>query len=190
MVSAAPHVDGCASIMGPMKAAIVRWAFYLAALLVFGPLAGMLLGGLRGVDGSPDATPLVSTSPALGVALGLGALAIAMVLGAAAARLVGPMAGMTTAGLVVAWASWRTGTVDELVRTAGSGQPLIRLAIEGLIFGVAGVLLGALLWRAAPLASRGKAEEGEARSIRDPQWAIAMATAVVAGGFAAAFIAG
>ena len=193
-----------------MKAAIVRWAFYLAALLLVGPLAASLLGGLRAPGGGPDATPLVSSSPAMGVALALAALAIALALGALAARLVGTMAGMSTAGLVVAWASWRTGTVDELVRTAQSGRPLISLAIEGLIFGVCG--LGIILI----IASMGRAHaEAIARRTQDnPQQApppagfgaqlttslhevfkgkgiaIALPIAIVAGGAAAMFIAG
>jgi hypothetical protein len=168
-----------------MKAAIVRWAFYLAALLVVGPLAGQLLAGLRAPDGGPDATPLLSTTPALGVMLGLGALVMAAVLGALAARMVGTMAGLTTAGLVVAWATWRTGTVDQLIRTAHSGRPLISLAVEGLIFGGAAVAIGFAIARIAP-----KPKDAPEAAAKDTMMAFAIPAAVLAGGAAAAFIGG
>ena len=118
-----------------MKAAILRWTLYLAALLVLGPLAGSLTGALHGVDGSPDATPLVSSAPVPGVLAALGAMVIALAGGAVAAVLIGVDGAFSVAGLILAWAAWRSGVVNELIRTAHSARPLFSLAIEGLLFG-------------------------------------------------------
>lgn len=118
---------------------------YLSALFVFGPIAGMLMASVRAVDGGVAATPLVSASPMAGVLAALGAVAIALVVGAVAARLLGLAPGMTAAGLIMAWAAWRSGTIEGLVRAEQSGAPLRSLAIEGLLFGVIGVILAAAL---------------------------------------------
>lgn len=123
-----------------MKAAFVRWTIYLTALFVIGPLAGLLTGALRNVDGGTNATPLVSSNPALGVAAAVGAIAIAVLVGAVGARLMGVGPGFSAAGLVLAWVAWRTGEVNELIRSAQSSSPLVSLAIEGLLMGVLALL--------------------------------------------------
>jgi hypothetical protein len=122
-----------------MKAGTIRWIFYLAALLIVGPLAGSLMARLFAADGGPDASPLVSTQPGMGIALALAVLLLALVLGAAAARFCGTKPGLSTAGIVVAWAAWRTGTIDQMIRTAQSGQPLMRQAMEGALLGVVSI---------------------------------------------------
>jgi hypothetical protein len=124
-----------------MRSAIIRWTMYMAALLVVGPIAGLCTGWLRAPDGSSFAAPFASTEPVLGTVAAFGALALALVLGAVAGRLEGIRAGFTTAGLVVAWAAWRTGPVDQIVRANDSAGVLGRLAAEGLLFGAAGVAL-------------------------------------------------
>ncbi len=130
-----------------MPKSILRWIIYLAAVLAAGPLAGLATAWLRAPDGGSDATPLASSSPVLGLAAGLGAVLLAMVVGLVAGRLVGIKAGMSAAGLVLAWAAWRTGTIDHIIRGAGSGRVLWRLAIEGVLFGAAGVAVALLLSR-------------------------------------------
>jgi hypothetical protein len=124
-----------------MKAGIIRWFFYLAALLAAGPFAGSLMASLFAADGGPDASPLVSTQPGMGIALALAVLLLALVLGALAARFCGTKPGLSTAGIVVAWAAWRTGTIDQMIRTAQSGQPLVRQALESVIFGLVGIVM-------------------------------------------------
>lgn len=136
-------------IIATMRAGIVRWMFYVAAMMVVGPLAAGLLSGLRAADGSPAATPLASTAPVGGMLRGLLAMAIALGFGAAASRVSGMHAGLTTAGLVMAWVAWRSGEVHELIREAHSAGPLTRLSIEGAIFGAAGVLMACVLVLAA-----------------------------------------
>lgn len=132
-----------------MRNAVTRWTIYFAALLVVGPLAGSLTAALRTPTGSTEATALVSSSPILGLGAAVAAVVLAGLVGLVAVRLVNVHSGMTAAGLVLAWATWRTGTVDELIRAARSDAPLVRLAFEGGIFGILGVALAALLVAAA-----------------------------------------
>jgi hypothetical protein len=105
----------------------------------------MVMGGLRGPDGGLAATPLVSAAPASGIVAGLIAAAIALGVGLFAAKFLGLGPGMTAAGLVLAWAAWKTGTVEGLVRSAQSSQPLKVLALEGLLFGLVAVVITAAL---------------------------------------------
>ncbi len=128
-----------------MPKAILRWTIYLAAVLVVGPLAGAMTAWLRAPDGGTHATPLVSTSPVLGLAAGLGAVGVALAAGFIAVRHLGAKPAMSTAGLVLAWAAWRTGTIDQIVRQNDSAGVLWMLAAEGAIFGLAGVLMPLLI---------------------------------------------
>jgi len=128
-----------------MRTAIIRWTIYLIALLIAGPAAGMLVGLVHSADGRPG-SPLVSTTPILGLFAVGGALAIAFVIGLIAARLLGLAPAMTASGLVVAWAAWKTADVDQLIRTAGSGSPLVRLAVEGAIIGMIGLAIALACW--------------------------------------------
>lgn len=134
-----------------MKSAVLRWTIYLLALFALGPVAGLLTGSLRGLDGGPDATPLVCSAPVAGILAGVAALAIALAVGLVGARLVGVEHGYTAAGLVLAWAAWRTGEVSELIRTAQSGAPLRSLTLEGVLFGA--LALG-IAWALAAFAKR------------------------------------
>lgn len=128
-----------------MKHAWVRWVMYGVALLALGPVAGLLTGSLRAADGSSHATLLVSNSPIKGLAAGVAVFVMAGVLGAATARLVSGRAGMIAAGLVVAWAAWRTGEADDIVRRAQSAAPLWSFAAEAALVGVATLLVVALV---------------------------------------------
>jgi hypothetical protein len=171
-----------------MKAAIVRWMFYLAALLFFGPVAAMLVASLRAVNGGPDATPLVSTTPALGILLAFAALAVALLLGIIASRLAGAFAGMSTAGLVVAWIAWRTGTVDGIVRASHSGRPLFLLAVEGAIFGIAGIAMAVLIVRMGDITER-RGGLDQKQLIPDAKAWTALGLAVLAGAVGAGILA-
>jgi hypothetical protein len=188
-----------------MKAGTIRWTFYLAALLIVGPLAGSLMARLYAPDGGRDASPLVSTSPGLGLALGIGVLLLALVLGALAARFCGAKPGLSTAGVVVAWAAWRTGTIDQMIRTAHSGGPLTRQAAEGALLGALGIAVVLVItaagashrepnepslptgeYRFAPSLKRASA--GFAASFRPPA-VIALPFAILAGAVVAGLVA-
>lgn len=180
----------------PMPRAATRWIIYAVAVLAFGPLAGGLTAWLRSPDGGGDATPFVSTAPALGVAAALAALGIALFVGVIAARLVGARSGMSAAGLVLAWAAWRTGTIDQIIRGNGSGGVLWRLAVEGAILGLAVIVIAYVL-EAVGRGGGADAEPGRAGSAalpaRDALSLRAMvgpaAAGLIAGGVAAWFIA-
>lgn len=179
-----------------MRQGIIRWTIYLLCLMVIGPIAGSMTGALRAVDGGPGATPLVSANPTAGMLAALVAIGLAFAVGAFTARLLGVAPGMTSAGLVLAWATWRTGTVDDLIRTAHSGGPFTRLALEGLIFGVVGAVITAVLWAIG----RRHQEPGHRADLNEPAaralgrffsakaGLAALAVAVIAGGVGAWFI--
>ena len=116
-----------------MRQATIRWTFYLLALLVLGPMAAILTANLRASDGGPHATAFTSTSAVAGMIATLVAFVLAAAAGIAAARLTTARAGMTTAGLILAWAAWRSGEVEHIIRTAHSASPMIPLAIEGAL---------------------------------------------------------
>jgi hypothetical protein len=171
-----------------MLESTLRWTIYLAAAFVFGPIAGTLTGSLHATDGSHSATPLVCASPSSGLLMGLAAMGIALVVGLVAARLLGAAPGMTAAGIVVAWAAWRTGDVDELIRTAQSGRPLTILAAEGAIFGCLAVAMCLAIVIVAP---DGKAVAPP--TLRDRFWGgpttpVAVLIALFAAGVAAWFV--
>jgi hypothetical protein len=129
-----------------MRNSIIRWIIYCFALFVAGPAAGMLISLIRAADGGL-ASPLVSTSPVLGLACVLGAMLIALLVGVVAGRLLGPAPALTAAGIVMAWAAWSSADMSELIRTSQSSSPLIRAAIEGAILGVLGLALAmTCLW--------------------------------------------
>lgn len=128
-----------------MRQATIRWMIFLSALLAVGPAASFILRPLRGPDGSLAATPLVSTAPALGLLTGLLACAVALGMGLLACRIAGFRSALSATGLVLAWAAWRTGDVDQLIRTAGSAAPLRTLALEGAIFGAIAFAIAAVL---------------------------------------------
>lgn len=149
-----------------MRQAIIRWTIYLLALFVIGPLAGAMTGSLRASDGSHAATPLFSTTPILGLVYGIAALLIALLVGVAAARLVSTASGFTAAGLVVAWAAWTTGDVDQMIRVSHSGSPLLSQSLEGAIFGVLALGIAAVLWII------GRPEQTDPNKRKDPEDAL------------------
>jgi hypothetical protein len=128
-----------------MRQATVRWIIFLAALLAVGPAASWLLHPMRAIDGSSASTPLLCTDPAQGLLRALLAYAIALAMGLLACRIAGFRSALSSVGLVLVWIAWRTADTDRLIRAAGSGAPLKKLAIEGAIFGLAGLLIAVLL---------------------------------------------
>lgn len=114
-------------------------------MLAVGPAASFFLLPLRASDGSLAATPLVCAEPMVGLGRGLIAMLIALAMGLLACRIAGFRSALSAVGLVLAWMAWRTGDVDQLIRSAGSAAPLRALAVEGAIFGTMAVVLGAVL---------------------------------------------
>lgn len=128
-----------------MAQATIRWGLYLAALVVIGPIARRLTGALHALDGSGEATVLVTGSVAAGLGAAVGVFALAALVAVPAAWLLGARPAMTTAGLVLAWASWGTGTVDHILRREPSPGTFWRLAAEGVLVGLLGLVLVGLI---------------------------------------------
>lgn len=170
--------------------ATIRWAAYLTALLILGPIAGMAIGSLRASDGGLDATPLLCTAPATGIIIGVAIILGAGLVGAITARFVGWTPGMSTAGIIIAWAAWRGGDVQVMLRQTQSGATLKTLAMEGAILGIAAILAAALILAAAndlkeksqPFARRlvGQFKSG----LGSPGVALAIPVAIIAGAVA------
>lgn len=105
---------------------------------------------------------------------------------------------MLVVGLVLAWAAWRSASIDGLMRATRDGGGFVPLAIEGVALGVAGLLIGATVWALGAPAGRGghlfnaptEADTLEARvSPFRGVWALlAAASAGRGGSFAAVFI--
>jgi hypothetical protein len=125
-------------------------------LVVAGPLAGSVVGGLRLPDGSSGATGLTSQTPGVGALVLLVAISIAGLAGVGASRLFGARHGMLCAGLVMAWVAWRQGTAERIVMQTRDGASMLLLALEGVLVGVAGVLVAA----AVLAADGGRGREG------------------------------
>lgn len=120
---------------------LLYWACVLLVLFVLGPIAGTLVGDLRGSDGQPGVTPLASPAVVSGLIRAAGVLAIAAGAGLLGSRLFHVRDGLTFAGLVVAWAAYRTGTPDAMLRHTQDTGCLWRLSFEGLVLGLLGVLV-------------------------------------------------
>ena len=127
-----------------MAESALRWIFSLLAIFLVGPLLALLVHGLRAIDGTDHMSLLVSRSPALGMAIGIGILVAAGAFGIIAARFVTRGTGMAIVGLVAVWSAWQLGTVDSLVRS-NAGNPLIKLAIEGLALGLVSVIIAGFI---------------------------------------------
>jgi len=128
-----------------MLEAALRWIIPLAALLILGPMAGLLTAALHAPDGSTHSTILLNQTPLLGLVAVAAAFALATLAGVISSRLHGPSAGLFTAGLVLAWSAWGTGNIDQILRRTQSGSIFWTLAIEGAIVGVLGCLAAAVI---------------------------------------------
>jgi hypothetical protein len=124
-----------------MKQAALRWTMYTTAIFIAGPVAGAVVAGVDAPDGGPDASPLTGASPVSGLLRGLVAFAIAGGMGLATAWLTNTRAAMTTVGIILAWAAFRSGDAEVILRAAQSPSPLWRMAAEGAVFGVLGIAL-------------------------------------------------
>ncbi|MBC7833946.1 MAG: hypothetical protein H7Y88_02465, partial [Phycisphaerales bacterium] len=167
-----------------MLKAVLRWAIPLIALLIIGPAAGWLTGSLRSPTGSEQTTPLLAASLGAGAVALVGCFVIAAVTGAVAAAIIGPLYGLFSAGLVLAWATGQTGTIDLILRDAAPASPLMKLALEGALCAVFGVGVAWVIQQAGTgyPATPGAAAHTTHQSPLAPTSlvAIAMATAVAA----------
>lgn len=134
-----------------MRHAIWIWVLRGVALLVLGPIAGMLADSMRSADGSGHATLLVSSSLVRGVFVILGIAFMAQLIGIVATRVLSLREGVLNAGFVLAWGAWGGGRVGEALRSDPGAFSLVRLAIEGgLVFVLVAMMLRSMTKAAKP----------------------------------------
>jgi hypothetical protein len=137
-----------------MLTLIARWSIPLVSLLAVGPLAASLVARLRTPAGGSHASLLVSSSPLVGVMIGLAVFAMATIMGVLGSRLISYRLGLFSGGLVLAWAAWATGRVDVMLLAARSTALLYRLALEGLLVGGLTIASAYAIVRASRRASK------------------------------------
>jgi hypothetical protein len=123
-----------------MIQAFLKTALLLATLLVLGPLAASLAAPLSAPNGYGPVTPLTSTTPVKAIVLTMAAFGIAAMAGLVGCRFFGRGVGLTWTGLTLAWAAWSQGTTRSIFVYADTGSPLMKLAGEAVIVGLASVL--------------------------------------------------
>lgn len=169
-----------------MRNALVKWILILAALLLVGPVCGWLMAGVHGVDGSHQATALVSHKPLVGVVRTIAAIALAGAIGLVASRQCGLGVGLFCAGLATVWAAGNSGTVVGILNATRDAGVLVPLAINGAGVAVLGSAVIFAICRAGQAKSATKLPEPSALTVES---LYAIAAALLAGGFAAWFIA-
>lgn len=171
----------------------LRWMLPLIALLAVGPLAGMLTASLHAPDGSHAASLLLSTHPLRGVLAGVGVLVLAGAMGLAAARIVSPHYGLFSAGIVLAWGAWGTGTIDAIIRarpaallpgpSAESATSLFGfLSLEAAILLPLAVALAWLILRIGRRPAPGSPHQPEPTEVRDASAGVGLIAALAVGG--------
>lgn len=150
-----------------MLQAALRWILPLTSLLVLGPLAGLLTGSLIAPDGGHDATPLLCDTPVFGVLAAVGVFVLATVGGVVTASQMGGGWGLASAGFVLAWGAWGTGTVDQILRRTQTGATFWTIAAEGALVGALGVVSAVVILAAGRRHRAGPHEPVPAGSLVD-----------------------
>ena len=122
-----------------MKQSIINWIVFAVAAIVAGPIAGRLVEMATPASGGADPTALLSASPAMSIALYAGGFVIAGVVGVIAARVTNVGVALSAAGIVLAWAAWRTERIDDVFRYGHSSGAFWTLATEGLLMAAGGI---------------------------------------------------
>lgn len=169
-----------------------RWIILAIAMFIFGPIAGATASWLRAVDGSHEASPIISSSGfvgQMGIAIGF---SLAILAGIYAARHFGPRTGLFAAGLVLVWTAAGAGSVDGIVRLSNEPSVFRTLAIEGLFVGYLTFIVGL-----ATVSASGR-QDSPARNLsarftqqakETPRMLGALAVCAVAGAMAATIVA-
>ncbi len=109
----------------------LRWVLAGVALLIVGPLLGVLTGFVPSADGIGTVTPLLSSSVFTGVVVWTVAIAIAGAFGLLVTSLTTWRLGVACIGLALVWSAWGTPRLDQLVRVDGMTNPATALALDG-----------------------------------------------------------
>ncbi len=127
-------------MLRPLRKLLVAWIPALTAALVLGPVAGILAAQLTDPAGGPHATLLVTQTPLLGAACAIGVGLLASLAGLLGVRIGTPNVGLLCAGIVLTWASVRSGRVDEIIAVSRD-SPFYRFVLEGLLTALVALLL-------------------------------------------------
>lgn len=117
-----------------MSKGVTRICVYVVSLFLIGPIAGALAGRWLGPDGGQAATALVSSQPLAGFLVLCAIAGLAMLTGRFVARVSDAAAATGCAGVVLAWAAFRSGPVADLYAEGVTGPTT--LAIEGALAGL------------------------------------------------------
>ncbi|MEM9663274.1 MAG: hypothetical protein AAF937_13315 [Planctomycetota bacterium] len=127
-------------MLRPLRKLVIAWVPALTAAFVLGPAAGLLAAQLTDAAGGPHATLLVTQTPVLGAACAIGVALIAATAGLLGVRIGTPNVGLFSAGIVLCWASARSGRVDEIIAVSRT-SPFNRFVLEGLLVALVALLL-------------------------------------------------
>lgn len=167
-----------------MAESALRWTFSILAIFLVGPLLALLVNSMRAVDGSHDLSLLISSSPAKGLLIGSCIILAAGIFGVVASKFVTRGTGMTSAGLIVVWSAWQLGTVDQIVRS-NPENPLMKLAIEGLVVGLVAVVVAGFI----DIMAKGSKEKlKNALAMPDSAFFASIVAGVLVGGIVAWFV--
>jgi len=134
-----------------MRKAVFEWVSLVLAVLILGPVAGLLPAMLRSPAGSGQMSALTSTTPVLGIFLAMGALAIATVVGMFGSKTVTRPMGMACAGFVLVWVACRFGRAEMIFRESTSPTTSAWLmAIEAAILAIPALWVVTMVQRPRP----------------------------------------
>ncbi|MBX3379465.1 MAG: hypothetical protein KF805_05180 [Phycisphaeraceae bacterium] len=137
-----------------MRKAVFEWVSLVLAVLILGPVAGLLPAMLRSPAGSGQTSALTSTTPMLGIVFTLAALALALVVGMFGSKTVTRPMGMACAGFTLVWVACRFGRAEMIFRESTSPTTSAWLmAIEAAILAIPALWVATWVQRPRPFES-------------------------------------
>lgn len=150
-----------------MSREFIRNIVLTLQLILLGPLVGGLLTMLRAGDGGSATTPLLSSTPALGLILLVVVCVLSVIIGLVDGRVFGVRSGMGGMGIILGWAAFNTGRTEDLLRINAPMTVSIKLAVEALIISIA------VVWFVRQLAVMTERAEQTATPQKGPELAVA-----------------
>jgi hypothetical protein len=136
-------------------------------LILLGPLVGGLLTMLRAGDGGTSVSPLLASSPALGLILLVVISVLAAIIGLVDGRVFGVRSGMRGMGIILGWAAINTGRTEDILRINSPMAVSIKFAAESLVISIA------VVWFVRQLAVMTERAERTATGEKGPELAVA-----------------
>ncbi|MBL8761847.1 MAG: hypothetical protein JNL50_11160 [Phycisphaerae bacterium] len=180
-----------------MRKAIIYWILAAVALLVAGPIAGTLVGGVRTDAGTMPTLIAAGVAPVSAWGAALGAVGLAAVVGVVGALTINGAHAMNLAGLVLAWCACRSAPMDAVLRDLHSTSVPVAMALEALVVGalcLVGLVVIGKIDRTKPLdASEAHAThvlpEGGVRALLSASMVGSCVAGLVVGGVVASLVA-